>query len=178
MSEPYSLYARLSFAPGAFEAFLASAPAQPSAFGDWQAWFDQHRLAGNGCLPAGLLADVDAGRVADIIEAWQRDPALGMPPIDYDAATGVCRIAMLSASENLEALLRMLTPLRGAAAWHRAEADDFIVVVDFLWGGEQLGAYVPLRDGRSQLGTTVPPAHHAEAIDYLEHTLAAFEQGA
>lgn len=178
MSEPYSLYARLSFAPGAFEAFLASAPVQPSTFGDWQAWFDQHRLVGDGRVPAGLLADIDVGRVADIFDAWQRDPALGMRPIDYDAATGVCRIAMLSASENVEALLRMLTPLRGAAAWHRAEADDFIVVLDFLWGGEQLGAYVALRDGRSHLGTTVPPAHHAEAIDFLEHTLAAFEQGA
>jgi hypothetical protein len=178
MSEPYSLYARLTFAPGAFDAFLAAAPAQPSAFDDWQTWFDQHRLAGDGRVPPGLLADIDVGRVADILEAWQRDPALGMPPIDYDAATGICRIAMLSASENVEALLRMLTPLRGAAAWHRAEADDFIVVLDFLWGGEQLGAYVALRDGRSHLGTTVPPAHHAEAIDFLEHTLAAFEQGA
>ena len=38
MSEPDSLYARLSFDPGRYRGFLDSVPAQPATFADWHAW--------------------------------------------------------------------------------------------------------------------------------------------
>lgn len=177
MSEPSSLYARLTFDPDAFESFLRSAPARPAAFGDWQAWFDRHAMAGGNRVPESILADLDAERVSQVLDGWRQDARAGMPPVDYDAATGVCRIAMLQASENFHEMLRLLAPLRGASAWNRPDADDFIVILDFLWGGgETVSAYVSLRDGESRMPDDVPDAHRDEAIRCLEGVLAGFEQ--
>jgi hypothetical protein len=172
MSEPASLYARFTLSHEQYEAFMNSTPARPASFGDWQSWFDRHPMAGDNRVPAALLGDLDAARVADVIKAWREDDWTGTPPVEYDEIKRTLRIAMLQASENFHEMLRLLTPLRGASAYNDPGADDFIVIFDFLWDGGDISAYLQLRDGDSRFVEDCPPAHLQEAGGYLREALS------
>lgn len=171
MSEPASLYARFTLSHEQYEAFMNSTPARPASFDDWQAWFDRRSMAGDGRVGADMLADLDAATVADVIKAWREDPWTGTPPIEYDELRRTLRIAMLQASENYIEMLRLLTPLRGAAAFNDATADDFVLIFDYLWGDSEISAYLLLDQGRSRFAEPCPAQHMQEARGYLEEAL-------
>lgn len=171
MSEPASLYARFTLSHEQYEAFMSSAPAQPGGFADWQAWFDRRGMAGGGKVPAEILADLDAGSVAEAIKAWREDAWTGTPPVEYDELRRTLRIAMLQASENYHEMLRLLTPLRGAARFNDPDADDFVVILDFLWDEREIEAYLRFGDGASRFEETCAPEHLDEARGYLREAL-------
>lgn len=172
MSEPASLYARLTFDDGAYPAFLASTPTPPAAYDDWQAWLER-QLPDAGRLPPGLVGAAPlAPSVRALFDAWQGDPWLGAPPIAVDAA-GRCQIVLLQATENYHELIQLLAPLRGAAAWTRPDADDFILVADFLWDAQASSmAGLCLGEGRSRFVDTIPDAWRQAATTSWDAALA------
>lgn len=176
MSEPASLYARFTLSHEQYESFMNSAPARPTSFGDWQSWFDRHAMAGAGRVEPGMLADLDAATVADVIKAWREDPWTGTPPVEYDELRRTLRIAMLQASENYHEMLHLLTPLRGAAAFCDPNADDFIVIFDFLWGDGEVDACLSLGNGGSRFEDELPQAHREEAVSHLQSALAYLQE--
>ncbi|QWP75810.1 hypothetical protein J5226_19695 [Lysobacter sp. K5869] len=171
MSEPASLYARFTLSHEQYEAFMNSAPARPSAFADWQSWFDRREMSGGNRVPPEILADLDAVSVADVIKAWRADAWTGTPPIEYDEIRRTLRIAMLQASENYHEMLRLLAPLRGAARFNEPGADDFVVILDFLWGDGDINAYLRFGDGASRFDEACAPEHLDEARGYLREAL-------
>ncbi|MEH6422076.1 hypothetical protein [Pseudomonas sp. CGJS7] len=176
MSEPASLYARFTLSHERYEAFMNSAPARPAAFADWQAWLDRRSMAGDAQAAPEMLTEPGAATVADVIKAWREDPWTGTPPVEYDELRRTLRIAMLQASENYHEMLHLLTPLRGAAAFSDPGADDFIVILDFLWGDNEVAAYLALGDGRSAFVEQCPPAHRDEALGHLRDAMSYMQE--
>ena len=172
MSEPASLYARLTFDEGAYAAFLSSTPTPPTAYDDWQAWLDR-QLPGTGPLPSDVVGAAPlAPSIGALFEAWQGNPWLGAPPITVDA-TGRCEVALLHATENYYDLIQLVAPLRGAATWTRPDADDFILVTDFLWD-EQAPPMAGLRlgHGGSSFVAAIPDVWRREATAAWDAALA------
>ena len=175
MSEPASLYARLTFDADGFQRFIDAPPAQPFHFSDWQGWFDRHHMTGGNGVPTPLH-DLEATRVGAILDGWQQDPRSGTGPITWNPTDGTCRITMPQASENFHEMLYLLTPLRGAAASTRPGCDDFIVLFDVLWGDGDVSAYLTIDDAGSRFQDTLPAAHRDEATHHLEQILARLQQ--
>lgn len=171
MSEPASLYARFTLSHEQYEAFMNSAPVRPGGFADWQSWFDRRDMAGGNRVPAEILGDFDAVSVAEVIKAWREDAWTGTPPVEYDEIRRTLRIAMLQASENYHEMLRLLAPLRGAARYNDPGADDFVVILDFLWDEREINAYLRFGDGASRFDPTCAPEHLDEARAYLREAL-------
>ncbi|QQP96703.1 hypothetical protein [Lysobacter enzymogenes] len=168
MSEPASLYARFTLSHEQYQAFMSSAPARPAGFDDWQPWFDRQQMSGGNRVPPEILADLDAASVAEVVKAWREDAWTGTPPVEYDEIRRTLRIAMLQASENYHEMLRLLTPLRGAARFNDPDADDFVVILDFLWGEEEINACLRFGDGASRFEESCAPEHLDEARAYLQ----------
>lgn len=168
MSEPSSLYARFSMSHEQYEAFMTSTPASPRFFVDWQNWFDHQGVPEPVLAEGGVLSDLPESTVADCIKAWREDEWTGTPPIEYDEMSRTLRIAMLRTSENYHEMLRILTPLRGACAFNVEDADDFVLIFDYLWGDDTVNAYVRFRDGRSRFEHELDEEHRAEAEAYLD----------
>ncbi len=175
MSEPASLYARFTLDHERYEAFMNSAPAQPAHFDDWQLWFDRRAMCGGSQVPPEILADFEAASVAEVIKAWREDAWTGTPPVEYDETRRTLRIAMLQASENYHEMLRLLAPLRGAARFNQPGADDFVVILDFLWDEQEVQAYLRLGDGASRFDEDCAPQHLEEARAYLREALDYLE---
>ncbi|MGO1073648.1 hypothetical protein [Lysobacter sp. CA199] len=176
MSEPASLYARFTLSHEQYEAFMNSAPARPASFDDWQSWFDRQSMAGDARVVPQMLTELNAATVADVIKAWREDPWTGTPPVEYDELRRTLRIAMLQASENYHEMLHLLTPLRGAAAFSDPGADDFIVILDFLWGDNEVAAYLTLGDGGSRFADECPQVHRDEALSHLRDALSYMQE--
>lgn len=179
MSEPASLYARFTLSHEQYEAFMSSVPARPSGFADWQSWFDRRQMSGGSHVPPEILSDLEAASVAEVIKAWREDAWTGMPPVEYDELRRTLRIAMLQASENYHEMLRLLTPLRGAARFNDPGADDFVVILDFLWEEEQqIEAYLRFGDGASRFEEDCAAEHLEEARGYLGEALSYLQSRA
>lgn len=175
MSEPASLYARLTLDRDAYAAFLRSRPTSTGAYDDWQAWLDCQQMA-SPPLDAGVLDSAPlAGSVAEVFDAWHSDAAFGAPPIVLHA-DGRCRVTLMLATENYAELVHMLAPLRGAAAWTHPDADDFILVTDFLWSDDAPPmACMRLSGGTSAFLHAVPDPWRAEAMTAFESAMAYLE---
>ena len=175
MSEPASLYARLTFGADDYPAYLASTPAAPAAFDDWVAWLTHHSMAGGAAAIAGALQNPSplATTVGAVFDQWRSARWMGAD-ITTQAATGCCRVVLLEATENYGELANLLAPLRGAAAWTQPDADDFILVTDFLWDAEAPPmACLALHAGASRFVDAVPPAWRDEAFAAFEQRLGA-----
>ncbi|MBX9402677.1 hypothetical protein K4L06_15310 [Lysobacter sp. BMK333-48F3] len=173
--QPLSLYARFTLDLQRYQAYMDSAPAHPSEFGDWPS----PAQAGHGERRghAEALADPQATTVAEMIKAWRQDPWTGTPPVEYDELRRELRIVMLQASGHPIELLRVLGPLRGAAGFNDAEADDFVLAFDSRGSGE-VRAYLTLGDGLSRFDGA-PPRHHLdEARRHLDRAAAYLRERA
>lgn len=99
-----------------------------------------------------------------------------MPPISIDD-DGCCRIVMLQATENYLEPVRLLSPLRAAAAWTRADAGDFILVTNHLYDpGASPMACLAIGGGERRFVDVVPDAWRDEATAAFDATLSYMEQ--
>lgn len=178
MSEPSTLYARFTVTPEEHAAFLSAAPVSPTAFADWQDWFDTRRMYGDGRVkPEDLVGD-GSPTVGAALQGWA-DGEWNAMRSDYDEATGRLRIVILQLTENYGEMIAVLAPLRGAARHNDPGADDFVLVYPYLWEpAPHFNAYLTFGGGASRFVETPPAAHKAEADAYISALLEQLGAGA
>lgn len=159
--QPLSLYARFTLDLQRYQAYMDSAPARPDEFGDWPAASALQAGLGGRRGHAEALTDPQPATVAEAIKAWRQDSWTGTPPVEYDELRRELRIAMLQVSGHPIEMLRVLSPLRGAAGFNDAGSDDFILAFDFRRGRGETPAYLRLSDGASRF-ERAPSAPHMD----------------
>lgn len=141
MSEPSSLFARMSISKENLEAFLSSAPKKPYLNNSWINWWNSRQMVSPRPLtPEDLYAYKDVSNKA-ILEGWQEEKNTGTF-YDYDEATQTLNLGIIFFSENFGEMIPMLALLFDLADYKNDNPDDFAIVYPYFWGDQQLDAWI------------------------------------
>ena len=119
MSEPDSLYLRVSLSKQAHQRYLASPCADARDFSDWMDWLGKAKMYGGPFAPE-KIAEIGEGApkhlTAERIETWTGD-LWSIAKSDYDEATETWRFGILQFSENYYEILEYLPVLRAVGTF-------------------------------------------------------------
>lgn len=162
-SEPSSLYMRCNMSAAQYATAMAAPPGAPSAYDDWQTWFDGRGMYGPGKVAKEWLRDSDAISLGGLLEGWKGWGALS----HYDEDTGRWQFALLQFTDNYGEMIQLLAPLRSVASYCKADGDSFLLVYPYIWGGGD-NAYMTLTHQRSQFAKAPTKAQREEADTVLK----------
>lgn len=168
MSEPSSLYMRITLTPQAFAAFCQSRPVAPRFYQDWQSWLATQTFYGE--ITDERIAQLPAAEVTSLGEYLTylaKDMDAGPAKTVYDPVTKRCTLAVPQLSENYIDFIEVLTLLRGVAHYKDLPGEDFILIYPHFWGGAP-EAYLVITEGSSQFVAPTPDTAIHEASQFLE----------
>lgn len=141
MSEPSSLFARISIGKENLETFLSSTPKKPYLDNSWINWWNSRQMVNPHPLtPEDLYAYNDISNKA-ILEGWQKVKSTGTF-YDYDAAAQRLNLGIIFFSENFGEMIPMLAFLFDLAAYKTDNPDDFAIVYPFFWEDQHLDVWI------------------------------------
>ncbi len=162
MSEPSSLYLRLTLTEAALEAYKRSRPQPPRAYSDWQGWLATAHF--NGSIGDDRIATSEFPTdktCGDYINLWVDSP-VSIPGSRYDAVTQTWTLIIASCSENYFEFIEILSVLRSVDRYKNLPDEGFILIWPYFWGGAP-EAYLVIDQGSSRLELNIPPAAVTEA---------------
>jgi hypothetical protein len=162
MSEPSSLYLRVTLTQKNLDALMASRVALPKEYDDWLSWLTTKKI--HGAITAGEIEQCNAADTRTFgayINALEREMWAGARA-QYDAATQRWTLGVLQLSENYFEYIEALAILRAVARYRDLPGDDFILIYPYLWG-DPPNAYVELAQGTSKFIAEIPAPALAEA---------------
>jgi hypothetical protein len=166
MSEPSSLYARVSLSADAFAAYRASPVARASDYDDWLAWLADKSYSGPRMTAADIAAIADsvscttAGEWIDGVAGFGARSA-------YDKQAGRWILMAAQFSENYREYIEALAVLRAAGRFKDRGGDDFVLIYPFYWGYPG-GVGARIAQGSSTLWGPLPQAAVTEASAALQ----------
>lgn len=166
MSEPSSLYMRVTLTQENLNALYASAAALPKHYDDWLAWLATKKF--HGAITTADIQTMDAAELNTFgayIQTLERAAWAGARA-HYDATTRRWTFGVLQLSENYRDFVQALAILRAAAHFKNLPGDDFILIYPYIWG-DPPGAYVEIAQASSRFVNVIPPPALAEANDGL-----------
>ncbi len=168
MSEPSSLYLRVSLTESALEAFRQSGPKPPSAYNDWLAWLASKQFY--GAIDAARIAEITypAGTTCGSYVAECVNHPDTLPTLDhYDPASQTWTLIIGMFSENYFDFIELLTVLRNITDFKDLPGEGAILLWSYFWGVET-NAYLVIGQGASRFEDQVPPAVQTEANALLK----------
>ena len=167
MSEPSSLYLRVTLTQENLEALMASRVARPTDYDDWLAWLATKKMYGS--ITADDIAKFgtsNAQTFGAYINALTQEMWAGARA-QYDAAAQRWTLGVLQLSENYREFIEALAILRAAARFKNLAGDDFILIYPYMWG-DTPNAYIELAQGTSRFISEIPETVFAEAAQGLQ----------
>jgi hypothetical protein len=159
MSEPSSLYLRLTLTEAALAAYRQSRPQPPTAYTDWLPWLATRQFYGTidaqkiAELP--FPADTSCG---DYLAELVNSPYAAPTADHYDPVTHAWTLAVTMYSENYFDFIELLSVLRNVAQYKDLPSPDFILIYPYLWG-DAPNAYLVVEQGASHFEPdTLAPA--------------------
>jgi hypothetical protein len=172
MSEPSSLYLRVTLTQEKRDALMASRIALPKDYDDWMPWLATKKMYGSVTAnDIKKLGASDTETFGAYINALTREMWTGARA-QYDAATQRWTLVVLQLSENYLDFIDALAILRAVARYKDLAGDDFILVYPYIWGNAP-DAYVELAQGASKFIAEIPTHAIEEANAGLK---ALYEQ--
>lgn len=174
MSEPSSLYVRITLTEKNFEAFCQSQPVAPSFYQDWQGWLTtqkfygaitDERIAALSVAPSPSLGEYLAQLVQDIYA--------GPAQSTYDPVAKRWTLAVAQLSENFFDFIEELTLLRSVAQYKDLPGEDFILIYPHFWGGDPQ-AYLVVTEGHSAFVHNAPKEALDEASQAMQRLYQEF----
>lgn len=166
MSEPSSLYIRVTLSEAAMSSFRQSPLALPGEYHDWLAWLGTQSFYGE-ITDAGVkeldqnpcIRPKDMATAGEFLDFFAEDTA--GTRITHDADTGLWTLRMLEFSENYYDFIETLAILRALAKFKDLPGEDFVLIFPYLWGDEPT-VYLSIRQGSSELVSEPPEESIAE----------------
>jgi hypothetical protein len=168
VSEPRSLYARVTLGAAALAAWRAAPVGRATDWDDWMPWLAVQSYSGPRMTPADIAAiarrpDPRLRTNGDWIDAVAGFGARAA----YDAATQRWALMVIEYSENYREYIEALAVLRGAARFKDRPGDDFVLIFPYMWGYPG-GVGAGIGQGSSTLWGPLPGAAVAEASAALQ----------
>lgn len=162
MSEPSSLYLRVTLTQENLDALMASRVALPKEYDDWMPWLAKKEF--HGSITVDKIETFNASSTQTFgayINALTQDMWAGARA-QYDAAIQRWTLGVLQLSENYLKYIEALAILRAVARYKNVPGDDFILIYPYLWC-DPLNAYVELAQDASKIVGEIPADALAEA---------------
>lgn len=173
MSEPSSLYMRVSLTEKNFENFKNSLPVLPNFYNDWLPWLSSKKYYGNITddeIQKMTHQPDDVKSVGDYVSFLTQDIYAGPSQSLYDAASNTWTLCIAGLSENYKEFISVLSILRGVEKYKDLPGEDFILIYPYFWlehPEKYTNAYVVIRNGESRIVNEIP----AKAIDEANQAL-------
>jgi hypothetical protein len=164
MSEPDSLYVRITMSAQALRAFRTSAPASPLDYDDWLGWLATRKWHGSITaeeLVAQAAQDMPKGgtSVGNVLDGLCN----GIPAqYAYSADTNRCTLLVALFSESYDDFIVTLAMLRAAAKFKDLPGDDIVLIFPYFWD-ETPGICLRIQQGASTFLTETPTEVMEEA---------------
>lgn len=149
MSEPSSLFARISIRKENLETFLAAAPKKPYLDNSWINWWNSRQMIGPRPLMPEDIYAYNASSNKAILEDWQKKKNTGAF-CDYDEATQTLNLGIIFFSENFGEMIPMLAFLFDLTDYKNDNPGDFAIVYPYFWGDRDLPVWITF-DGKTLL---------------------------
>ncbi len=195
MSEPSSLYMRVTLSQARLDAFLHSplnsGDYLPHASTDWRSWLDSKRFYGQ--ISDREIAEMNPIRnlglpphstVADFITNLVEDIYFSPGQVQSDPVCHRWSLTVLGLSENYLDFLVTLSVLRAVAQFKDLPGEDFILIYPYLWepeAGRGANAFLGIDQGHSWFVndvTEIPVSAIAEADQQIRQLIErGFESG-
>jgi hypothetical protein len=167
MSEPSSLYVRVTLSEAAMSSFRQSPVSLPGEYQDWLPWLETQKFYGEitnadieelGQNPG--IRPKDIATAGEFLDFFAEDTA--GTRIVHDTSTGLWTLRMLEFSENYYDYIETLAILRALAKFKDLPGEDFVLIFPYLWGDEPT-VYLSIRQGSGELIAPTPEKSIAEA---------------
>ncbi len=179
MSEPCSLYAKITIRPEQFAAFLATPCAKPVANASWQAWWDSREMCGKADLKEELYPIEAINQ--PLIEQWLC-AEYAIAASVYDAEKEIWHFSVNEFSENYGSVVDAAIFLQGIAPFKEDNPEDFVVVYDFFYGGDVVMASMSFKEGQIWFDPAISEKAHldpeklAQADAYLQQQWEIYDK--
>ena len=171
--EASSLYLRCTLTPTQYQAAMAAPAAGAGEFDDWQQWLDSKEVYGSGVFSKADLEGGDGAPLGALLEAWSDSMHGGL--FHYDEARGIFQFALMEFTDNYGEMLQLLAPLRKMAQYAQADADSFLLIYPYIWGGD-IDAFMTLDQQRSTFAAVPSEQQRAEADAVFQGMLDNFQE--
>lgn len=166
MSEPSSLYAKITISPENYEHFLASAPAVATSQTGWTEWWNSKIMHDKAELTENLLATYRYQNQSnqEVINHWlNADQSYSFS--EYDRENQTWHFGIIWFTQNYLEMIPLLSVIRGIANFKEEHESDFVIIYSYFWDQGQINACLKFNSGNSEF-LEKPDAEDLQNADY------------
>lgn len=179
MSAPNSLFAKIHITKDNFDNFQKSKPKTPKLDNDWLDWWNSRKM----CSKIELIEvyAYNDPTIESIINGW-KNAKLSLTFSDYDLDNEVWHFGIIMFSENYDEMIPALAFINSVAEFKNENAEDFVIVYNFFWSGNDVNAFIKYKNGKGlfdnkiQTKTDLNPNYLKYADEYLDKKWKEFEE--
>lgn len=181
MSEPFSLFAKVTIKPEKFKQFLSAKPEQPILNASWLDWWESREMYSKPSLTQESLQSYDAGSNQAIIDSFCNYKNF-MSFSDYDETNETWHFGAMMYSENYLEMLPGLAFIKSVSKYNEAGSGDFALIYDYFWGDNSISAFLDLDQREVRLDPAIQSRENTDpqileySDNYLEAKLEEFKQ--
>lgn len=173
MSEQHSLYIKVRITEEKLHEFFLSKPDPIELDQNWIEWWDTRKMYSKAPLDPATIYIGETNR--SIVDEYLSDPRTGAME-EFDPLSGEWTLCILYYSENYTEILPMLAMLDGLSNYLENGQDGVMIIYDFIWGGDEVMAYMHLSSGKASLKDFTNTAELEETVfQQANQTLEACE---
>ena len=172
MSEPNSLFAKITIKKENFDAFLNSKPEHPSLNENWLQWWDSKEMYGKTDLTQDEMYCYEDPTNESIINGW-KDAKHSFTFSDYDSEKQLWCFGIIMFSENYGEMIPGLAFIKSVDKFKEKNTDDFAIVYNYFWGDHDIAAYIDYKEQQSIFNININnrAAVPTEKLKYTEDDL-------
>lgn len=145
MSELNSFFAKIHIKKDKFYEFLTAQPSQQLLNENWIAWWGSKEMYGKHELTQEQIYIYSAPTNGEIINGWKTyEQSLTFS--DYDEENEIWNFSIILFSENYSEMLEMLSFIKNIGSFKKENNDDFAIVYDYFWGGNEVNAFISFKE--------------------------------
>ncbi|WP_394774750.1 hypothetical protein [Flavobacterium sp.] len=168
MSELNSFFAKIHITKDNFDSFLNSKPKMPTLNSDWLEWWNLKEMYNNEDLQEGNLYCYEGSTNESIINDWLESKQ-SLAFSDYDIKNEIWHFGIIMFAENYLEMIPGLAFIKSVAEFKTENKDDFAIVYSYLWGEEEIDAYIKFENKDSFFDVEVISKDDINAI-FMKYT--------
>ncbi len=172
MSEPSSLFARINIKKHKLDEFFKSKPEQSKLDDNWLKWWNSKAMYGNPELTQAAIRAYDDSTNEGIINAW-KDMEQSFTFSDYDLENEIWHFGIIEFTDNYFEMIPALVFLKSVSIFKEKNPDDFAIIYDYFWGGNEVNAFIEYRNNKSFFESKIQRKFDVmpEKMNYADHYL-------
>ncbi len=162
-----SLYISIRIEKARLKEFFAAQPISPNNAANWSQWWASRQMYSKTALE--IIPSYSQVRIREVFDNLLKDRFYGAKE-HYDEEKQRWTFAALNFSENYHEILPMLALLKQLEGY---ALDGFVLIFDWMWGGDTVMVYVDFKEERALFETVTESSEielkrFEEADQYLQ----------